>query len=179
MKAEPTGFEKGYDSMSKRVAGVGVFVALAMVFSYIEVLIPFSFGIPGVKLGIANIVVVTGLYLLKPRDVLLISLVRILLMGILFGNGVSLLYSLAGGMLSFFIMLACKKTRFFSAIGISVMGGVSHNLGQLLAAMAVLQSRKIAYYFPVLLAAGVLTGALTGILAERIVRTMRTQEYNY
>lgn len=164
--------------MSKRVARLGIFVALAMVFSYIEVIIPFSFGIPGVKLGIANIVVVTGLYFLKPQDVFLISMVRIVLMGILFGNGVSLLYSLGGGILSFLIMLVCKKLKFFSIIGISVVGGVFHNLGQLLAAMAVLQNEKIAYYFPVLLAAGVVTGALIGILAERVVKAMKTQEYN-
>ena len=78
--------------MAKHVAKIGIFVALAMVFSYIEVLIPFNFGIPGVKLGIANIVVVTALYQLKAKEVFMISLVRIFLMGVLFGNGVSLIY---------------------------------------------------------------------------------------
>ncbi|MBR1866253.1 MAG: Gx transporter family protein [Lachnospiraceae bacterium] len=164
--------------MSKRVARLGIFVALAMVFSYIEVLIPFSFGIPGVKLGIANLVVVTGLYFLKPQDVLWISVIRILLMGILFGNGVSLLYSMAGGVLSYLVMLVCKKAGLFSIVGISVVGGVFHNLGQLLAAMAVLQNENIVYYFPVLLAAGVVTGALIGMLADRIVKAMKTQEYD-
>lgn len=159
--------------MSKRVAGVGVFVALAMVFSYIEVLIPFSFGIPGVKLGIANIVVVTGLYLLKPQDVFMVSMVRVLLMGMLFGNGVSLLYSLAGGILSFLVMLLCIKFHFFSVPGVSVVGGVSHNLGQLLAAMAVLRNGTLLYYFPVLLVAGVLTGALIGMLSDRIIKVLK------
>lgn len=169
--------QRGDVVMSKRVARLGIFVALAMVFSYIEVIIPFSFGIPGVKLGIANIVVVTGLYFLKPQDVFLISLVRICLMGMLFGNGASLLYSLAGGILSFLAMLACKRFRLFTIIGISVVGGVTHNLGQLLAAAAVLQNRKIFYYFPILLAAGVVTGAMIGFLAKRIVRAMKAQEY--
>ena len=170
--------QKGENTMSKRVARLGIFVALAMVFSYIEVLIPFSFGIPGVKLGIANLVVVTGLYFLKPQDVLWISVIRILLMGILFGNGVSLLYSMAGGVLSYLVMLVCKKAGLFSIVGISVVGGVFHNLGQLLAAMAVLQNENIVYYFPVLLAAGVVTGALIGMLADRIVKAMKTQEYD-
>ena len=162
--------------MSKRVARIGIFVALAMVFSYVEVLIPFQFGIPGVKLGVANIVVVAGLYLLKPKEVFLISLVRILLMGLLFGNGVSILYSLAGGILSFFVMLLFKKIHFFSVVGVSVIGGVFHNLGQILAAAAVIHNDKIMYYFPVLLAAGILTGALIGLLSDKIVHVLQTQE---
>ena len=83
--------------MSKRVANVGMLIALAMIFSYVEALLPFNFGIPGIKLGVANLVIVTSLYLLKPKDVWCLSLLRILLMGFLFGNGVSILYSLAGG----------------------------------------------------------------------------------
>ncbi len=158
--------------MAKRVARMGILTALAMVFSYVEVLIPFSFGIPGVKLGVANLVVLTGLYLLQPQEVFLISLVRILLMGVLFGNAASLFYSIAGGALSFCVMLISKKSGWFSAIGVSAAGGVSHNLGQLIAAMVVLGSKKIGYYFPVLILAGIVTGVLIGIVSDRIVKTL-------
>ena len=162
--------------MAGRVAKLGIFTALAMIFGYVEVLIPFSVGIPGVKLGIANIVVVTGLYVLRTQEIFLISLVRILLTGLLFGNGMTLLYSLAGGLLSFLIMYISKKFRLFSMVGVSVSGGVFHNMGQLLAAMTVLGSGKIIYYFPVLIVAGIVTGTLIGVLSERIVKAVRAQE---
>lgn len=161
--------------MAKHVAKIGIFVALAMVFSYIEVLIPFNFGIPGVKLGIANIVIVTALYQLSAKEVFMISIVRILLMGMLFGNGVSFVYSLAGGIFSLCVMLICKKTKLFTVMGISIVGGVFHNLGQLLAAEVVLQNRSIFYYLPVLLVAGIVTGALIGMLSEKIIRAMKAE----
>ena len=164
--------------MSRNVAKIGVFVALAMVFSYVEVLIPFYFGIPGVKLGIANIVVVTGLFMLKPREVFLISLFRIMLMGFLFGNGVSVLYSLSGGLLSFGVMLLLKKYNLLSIIGISVAGGIFHNIGQIMAAALVLHSKAVIYYLPVLLAAGVITGSLIGFLSRSVVKALKVQDLN-
>ena len=126
--------------MSKKVARMGVFIALAMIFSYIEVLIPFNFGIPGVKLGIANIVTVTSLYVFSTGEAFGISVIRIVLMGILFGNGMSLLYSLAGGLLSFLALWIGKRTSWFSVIGVSVAGGVFHNVGQILAGMLVMKN---------------------------------------
>lgn len=164
--------------MSRNVAKIGVFVALAMVFSYVEVLIPFNFGIPGVKLGIANIVVVTGLFMLKPREVFLIFLFRIMLMGFLFGNGVSVLYSLSGGLLSFGVMLVLKKYNLLSIIGISVAGGIFHNIGQIMAAALVLHSKAVIYYLPVLLAAGVITGSLIGFLSRSVVKALKVQDLN-
>lgn len=154
--------------MSRKVACCGILVALAMIFSYVEVLIPISFGVPGMKLGVANLVVVAGLYFLKPREVLVISVIRILLMSWMFGNGMSLIYSLAGGLLSFMVMVLIKEKFGFGIIGVSIAGGVSHNVGQLLAAACVVQNTKILYYFPVLLIAGVITGALIGTLASKI-----------
>lgn len=154
--------------MSRKVASCGILVALAMIFSYVEVLIPISFGIPGMKLGVANLVVVAGLYFLKPRGVLSISVIRILLMSWMFGNGMSLIYSLAGGLLSFLVMVIMKQRFGFGILGVSIAGGVSHNVGQLLAAACVVQNTKILYYFPVLLIAGVITGTLIGTLAGKI-----------
>lgn len=142
--------------------------ALAMIFSYVESLIPISFGVPGIKLGLANLVVLSALYFMSPGEVLAVSAARILLLGFLFGNGMSILYSLAGGLLSFAVMLTLMKNRGFSEIGVSVAGGVSHNIGQILVAALVLHSLKLFYYLPVLILSGLVTGILIGILGGRI-----------
>ena len=160
--------------MSKKVARMGVFIALAMIFSYIEVLIPFNFGIPGVKLGIANIVTVTSLYIFSTGEAFGISVIRIVLMGILFGNGMSLLYSLAGDLLSFLAMWLGKKTNWFSIMGVSMAGGVFHNVGQILAVMLVMKNTMFVAYLPVLLVAGLVTGYLIGFLANVIVDNYST-----
>ena len=158
--------------MSKKVARMGVFIALAMIFSYIEVLIPFNFGIPGVKLGIANIVTVTRLYVFSTGEAFGISVIRIVLMGILFGNGMSLLYSLAGGLLSFLAMWIGKRTSWFSVMGVSVAGGVFHKVGQILAVMLVMKNTMFVAYLPVLFVAGVVTGYLIGLLANKIIELL-------
>ena len=158
--------------MSKKVARMGVFIALAMIFSYIEVLIPFNFGIPGVKLGIANIVTVTSLYIFSTGEAFGISVIRIVLMGILFGNGMSLLYSLAGGLLSFLAMWLGKNTNWFSIMGVSMAGGVFHNVGQILAVMLVMKNTMFVAYLPVLFVAGVVTGYLIGLLANKIIELL-------
>ena len=161
--------------MSRKVAGCGMLIALAMVFSYVEVLIPINFGIPGMKLGAANLVIVIGLYLLKPQEVLMISMIRIFLMGYMFGNGVSLLYSFAGGILSFLLMGGIRKMKGFSVVGVSIIGGVSHNIGQLLAAAWIIRNRNLFYYLPALLAAGTATGALIGILSGKILHVVERE----
>lgn len=158
--------------MAKRVARMGVFVALAMIFSYIEALIPINLGIPGVKLGLANIVIVIGLYLFSTEDTFVISLVRIILSGLLFGNGLSLIYSLAGGILSFFVMVLLKKTSQFTVIGVSVAGGVFHNVGQIFVAVFILQNMTVIGYLPILMIAGIITGTLMGLLSLRVIRIM-------
>ena len=153
----------------KKTAFLGVFLALAMICSYIEMLIPFNFGIPGVKLGLTNIVVVLMLYTIGTREAIMVSVLRILLMGILFGNVMSIVYSLAGGILSFLVMAILKKTGQLGCISVSVAGGISHNIGQILAAAVVVNSFSILYYLPVLLIAGVVTGLLIGSLAQELI----------
>lgn len=155
-----------------KTAYFGVFTALALIFSYIEALIPVHFGIPGAKLGLANLLIVIFLYKRNTLDALLLSVLRIFLSGFLFGNLFSILYSLAGGMLSLAVMAELKKAGKFSVTGVSVAGGVSHNLGQLLVAMAVLETYRTGYYFPVLVAAGVLTGFLIGLTANGVLRRL-------
>ncbi len=155
--------------MAKRVAMAGIFVSLALIFSYVESLIPFNFGIPGIKLGLANVVIVTGLYLMKLPDVCLISVIRIFVSGLLFGNMMSLIYSLSGGILSLAIMIILKKINKFSVIGVSISGAVCHNIGQIAAAIIVTGVPVIAYYLPILMAVGIITGAVMGIIASRIL----------
>ena len=130
---------------TQRIAYCAMMIALAMIFSYVEALIPFNFGVPGMKLGIANLVTVAGLYFLPTADVFVISLVRIVLVGSLFGNGMSIIYSLAGGILSLIVMVLLKKIPGFSIIGVSIAGGISHNIGQLIVAAIVVQNIKILY----------------------------------
>ena len=159
--------------MKNKVAVFGVFTSLALILSYVELLIPINFGIPGMKLGLANLLVVILLYKGCPRDALLLSVIRILLSGLIFGNMSSIFYSLGGGLLSLAVMVFLKKTGQFTVAGISIGGGASHNVGQLLVAMFVVQTYQVGYYLPVLLIAGVITGAVIGILSAEVLK--RTQ----
>ena len=154
--------------MTKKVAYCAMLTALAMIFGYVEALIPFGFGIPGIKLGIANIVIVLALYMFPAYQVFMIQLARIVLVPFLFGNISMMIYSLAGGILSFLVMLLLKKTKEFSVTGVSIAGGVSHNIGQLAVAVFVVQNIRIAFYLPALMASGLLTGCLIGMLANKI-----------
>ena len=160
--------ERSLASISRRVSSGAMLVALAMIFSYVESMIPINLGIPGIKLGVANLVTVTGLYILAPMEVLLVVILRVLLVGFMFGNGMSILYSLAGAAVSFLCMCLAKKSGLFSMTGVSMIGGVMHNMGQLLVAMAVLETVSLVYYGPVLLAAGVITGLLIGIVTGEV-----------
>ena len=159
--------------MKNKVAVFGVFTSLALILSYVELLIPINFGIPGMKLGLANLLVVILLYKGCPRDALLLSVIRILLSGLIFGNMFSIFYSLGGGLLSLAVMVFLKKTGQFTVAGISIGDGASHNVGQLLVAMFVVQTYQVGYYLPVLLIAGVITGAVIGILSAEVLK--RTQ----
>lgn len=162
--------------MKNRAAYFGVFTALALISSYVETLIPIQFGIPGVKLGLANLIIVIMLYKGTVREAFLLSVVRILLSGFLFGNLFSIVYSLAGGIFSLLVMYILKKRGTFSVIGVSIAGGVFHNIGQLGIAMAVVATVKIGYYLPVLLVAGALTGALIGVVSDAVLK--RTAKMN-
>ena len=138
-----------------------------------ELLIPINFGIPGAKLGLANLVIVVVLYRNGWREALLLSVVRIVLAGFMFTNLFSILYSLAGGILSLGVMSLLKWKNIFSVTGVSIAGGVSHNVGQLLVAMAVVETYQVGWYLPALLIAGVLTGLLIGILSAGMLKRIR------
>ncbi|MCI8293631.1 MAG: Gx transporter family protein [Hespellia sp.] len=158
--------------MKSKVAYFGVFVALALIFSYVESLIPIQLGIPGVKLGLANLVIVIVLYKTNLKMALLLSITKAILSGFLFGNMFSILYSMAGGILSLVVMALLRRREGFSVIGISIAGGVFHNVGQLLMAMVAMETVRVMYYFPILLIAGVLTGFLIGVIAQEALKRL-------
>lgn len=157
--------------MAKKITTAGLLVALAMILSYIEILFPFQVGIPGIKPGLANLVVLTALFYLSPAEVFCISLLRILLTGLLTGSGIALAFSLAGGVCSFLVMLACYKSGLLSPVGISLAGGTAHNIAQLATAACLLQTSALLLYLPFLLLAGIVTGICNGLIATKILKS--------
>lgn len=153
----------------KRVAYIGLLAAFAVVISYVESLLPINIGIPGVKPGFANFVIVIALYEFNVKDAFMINLIRILIVGMMFGNLFSILFSISGAVVSLIVMALVKKIKGMSLFGVSVAGGVAHNVGQLIVAAFVVNTYTIGYYIPVLIIAGIITGILVGIPAS-IVR---------
>ena len=160
---------------NKKIANMAMLVVLAMIFSYVESLIPINFGVPGMKLGIANLVTVTGIYFLALPEILLVVVMRVHLIGFMFGNGMSIIYSLAGGILSVLVMTLLKKTKGFSEVGVSIAGGIAHNIGQLIVAAIVVENMKLVYYLPALLIAGTITGCLIGMLSKKMLPVVKTE----
>ena len=158
--------------MTRRTVQLGFFLALALILAYVESLIPFSFGTPGIKLGLPNLIVVLLLYgtdKSNVRDALTVNILRIVLSGFLFSNLYTILYSLAGAVFSFIAMLIGRRMRCFSVVGVSVLGGVFHNVGQIIVAVFVVETVYVGYYVPVLIAVGTVTGAVLGIAAMELL----------
>ena len=161
------------NSMGYRVALSSVMTTLALIFSYVEALIPFNFGIPGIKLGLSNLVILIALYRLGAGYAFTINMIRILLSGLLFGGVSAMLYSLAGGLLSFAVMFLLVKTKLFSPVGVSMAGGVMHNVGQVTDAALVVETGKIYLYLPVLSVTGLITGTILGVAAALILKRLK------
>ena len=157
---------------TRRLAFAAMFAALALIFSYVEVLVPIPVPIPGVKLGLANLVILIALYRLGFRYAFAINCVRIVLAGLLFSGVFGMLYSFGGGILSILIMYLLYRTKLFSMVGISMAGGVMHNLGQLLTACAIMSNLSLMSYFAVLFFSGLISGILIGILAYSIEKRL-------
>lgn len=153
---------------AKPVAEYGILLALALIFSYVEAQIPVFFAVPGMKLGLTNIVVLYALYCMGGRTALCISTARVFLVCFLFGNGVGLWYSLAGALFSFLVMYLLQKYSRFGMISVSMAGGIAHNLGQVLVAGFLFHANLLLWYFPILWLTGTLCGALIGILGGLI-----------
>ena len=141
-----------------------------MILSYVEAQLPAFAAIPGMKLGLTNIVVIFALYSIDAGAAAFINLVRILLVALLFGTALSFAFSLAGGILSFLVMFLLKKTDKLSITAVSSAGGVSHNIGQILVAMAAMNTKAIALYLPVLWITGIFSGVLIGIIGGLVVK---------
>ena len=154
----------------KKIAYMGLFAAIAIIFGYVESLVPFFAGIPGIKLGLANLSVLFILETYTWKEAALVSMVRILVIGFMFGNMFSILYSMAGAALSLTVMTLMKRFSGFSILGVSVAGGVSHNIGQLIIAALIVENTSLFYYAPVLLISGVITGILIGILTGEVTK---------
>lgn len=158
---------------AKKVALYGILIALAMVMSFVESLIPIPIPVPGVKLGLANLVTITGLYLVGIPGTVCVTILRVVLVGFTFGNPYSMIYGLSGSLMSLLVMAIAKKSNWFSQVGISILGGVFHNIGQITFAALIVQTIGVYVYFPALLAAGCIAGTVIGILGgimtERLV----------
>lgn len=154
---------------NKKLVTMALFVTTAFMLSYIESLFPFFFGVPGMKLGLANLAVVCALYLYGWREALMVNVLRIILAGLLFGNMFSILFSLGGAIVSFVCMMAAKRLG-LSLYGVSMAGGVFHNVGQLLIAAFLVQTVEVGYYAPFLLIAGLVTGLLIGAIGKELLR---------
>ena len=155
---------------TKYLSRMALLLALALVLSYLESLVPLSFAVPGIKMGLPNIVIVWALYRLRFRDAAALSILRVLLVSLLFGSAFSLLYSLSGAVLSLAVMAGLKATKKFGCAGVSVAGAVAHNFGQILMAVLVLETGKLIYYFPVLCISGTVAGICIGLLAALLIK---------
>jgi len=157
----------------KNITMCGVLTTLAMIFGYIDSLISMPVPVPGIKLGISNIAVITVLYVVGIKEAVFVNILRIVLTSILFGNFTSFIFSISGGILSILIMIILKKIDIFSTVGVSVSGGVMHNIGQIIAAIIVMGSPAILYYLPILLITGVITGVIIGIAAAMVIERVK------
>ena len=156
---------------TKQIAVFGLFVAVSMVLSFAETLVPSP--APGIKLGLANIVVMFALFTMGPIEAVVLSLLRVFLVSLTFGNAFSLLYSLSGAVLSLAGMLLLRKTGKFSPVGISVAGGVLHNIGQVAAAVVIAETPGLVFYLPLLLVSGVAAGVVVGVIAAVLVKRIK------
>ena len=154
---------------TKRLVLLAMLTAVAMILSYVESLLP-SVGIPGVKMGLANLAVIFALFRFGWKEAAALSLVRVVLVSLLFGSVGAMLYSLAGAVLSLAVMALLRRIDRFSTVGISVAGGVAHNAGQILMAMLMLQTKQLLGYLPVLAVSGIAGGVLTGLAAALLIR---------
>ncbi|HKM03858.1 MAG TPA: Gx transporter family protein [Lachnospiraceae bacterium] len=158
---------------SKSVATYGMLIAMAFILSYIESVVTIPVPIPGIKVGLANLVVIIALYLMGPGTALILSFLRIILVGFTFGSLSTMLFSLAGALVSWILMVCAKKAKVFSMTGVSILGGVGHNLGQILVAMYIINSTTLVYYLPFLIVSGLVAGTAIGIVGALLTTRIR------
>ena len=161
-------------SHTKKLATLGLLAAIALIFSYVEALLPPIFvAVPGIKMGLPNIVIIFVLYRFGLKEAAAVSLVRLAAVALLFGNAMTLIYSLAGAALSLLLMYGLKRSDWLSMVGVSIVGGVSHNLGQILVAMWLMETTEIGYYMIVLTVTGTITGILIGLAGSFVLKYLK------
>ncbi|WP_302792851.1 Gx transporter family protein [Dialister invisus] len=163
--------------MTKKVSVIGLFTAMALLLSCIENMLPFRTGIPGIKLGIANLIIVIIFYFLPSGEVLSISLLRVFFLSVFSGSPFTTAFSFTGAITSFFAMYISYRRNSFSPVGISIIGGVTHNLAQLLISTLLLNTPAFLWYSPVLLISGIITGLINGLIAIKIIHTVKGMKW--
>lgn len=163
--------------MTKKVSVIGLFTAMALLLSCIENILPFRTGIPGIKLGIANLIIVIAFYFLPSGEVLSISLLRVFFLSVFSGSPFTAAFSFTGAIASFFAMYISYRRNSFSPVGISIIGGVTHNLAQLLISAFLLNTPAFLWYSPVLLISGIITGLINGLIAIKIIHTVKGMKW--
>ncbi len=162
------------NTRTKKVAYLGLMAALAMILSYVESLFPPLFtAVPGIKMGLPNIVIIFALYRFGLKEAATVSFIRLITIAMLFGTPLTFAYSLAGAVLSLALMALFKKLDLFSTVGVSIIGGVMHNLGQILVAILVMETAEIGYYMIVLAVTGTLSGAFIGLCGAMLIKYMK------
>ena len=155
----------------RRYSVLGLLTTVALVLPYVEAILPPIWSaVPGIKIGLPNIIIIFILYKTGLKDAVTVSAIRLFLVALLFGNAMTLAYSAAGAILSLSLMTLCKKLNLFSTVGVSIVGGVAHNLGQILVAMAIFETSQIGYYMLVLAVTGTVAGVFVGIVASIILK---------
>lgn len=153
----------------KKIAIIAIFITLALVLSYVDSLIPLAIMVPGIKIGLANIVIILSLYMIGEKETILISTIRVILSSLLFGTILTFAYSMTGAILSLIIMIILKKKTTLATMTISIIGAVSHNIGQIIMAVMIMSTKEIIYYLPILMITGVISGTIIGILASLLI----------
>lgn len=159
-------------NISQKIAILGLLSAFAIIISYIESLIPINIGIPGVKPGFPNLVIIIVLYSFGIKEAGIVNFIRILIVGFMFGNAISIIFSMAGAVLSLVVMWLVKKLPGVSMLGVSVCGGVAHNIGQIIIAMLITTVYSLTFYIPFLIIGGIITGMLTGVVGNIIQKNI-------
>ena len=162
---------------SKKIAYCGLLTTVALLLSYVERMLAIPMIVPGMKLGLANVDVLIALYILDNKTAFSISILRILISALLFTGFASFLYSASGALLSFTVMAFCKKTNIFSMIAVSILGGISHNIGQITIACVIVENIGLFYYMPFLIILGIATGFITGIVGNKAVYYIKNNKH--
>lgn len=169
---------KSKQTEMRKIAFLGIAASLALLLSYVEFLMPPLYAaVPGIKIGLPNVVILYVIYSLGAKDALIVSVLRLCVSSLLFGNPVTFVYSAAGAALSFIVMWLLKRFDLLSAVGVSVAGGVMHNLGQVFVAMVLLDTPQIAYYMIVLTVTGTISGVFVGLCGALLQKRLPSSKF--